>query len=224
MIAAVAFCPNPPLLIPTVAQGAAPELDDLRAACRAAITRIAASGKRIVVIGSGPATSAHPATARGTFAGFGVPLEVSLGSDEPGPLELPLSLTVGAWLLRDALGSNNGATGFSVHDDVPVLDDCALLVMGDGSARRSTAAPGYLDDRAAAFDAEVVAALRSGTGGALARLDNALGTELLAAGLPAWRAAGALLTGTYDAEVHYDAAPYGVGYFVAIWTTATWTT
>jgi hypothetical protein len=222
MIAAVAFCPNPPLLVPAVAQGAAPELDDLRAACRAAITRIASSGKPIVVIGSGPAACRHAATARGTFAGFGVPLEVSLGSDEPGPLELPLSLTVGAWLVREALGPNSGATGFSINGELPAVGDCALLVMGDGSARRSMAAPGYLDDRAETFDAGVVAALGSGAGATLAALDDALGVELLAAGGPAWHAAGALLTAPYVAEVLYDEAPYGVGYFVATWTAA-WT-
>jgi len=38
----------------------------------------------------------------------------------------------------------------------------ALLVMGDGSARRSLRAPGYLDTRAAAFDAEVERTIRTG--------------------------------------------------------------
>jgi hypothetical protein len=222
MIAAAAFCPNPPLLVPAVAQGAAPELDDLRAACRAAITRIASSGLPVVVIGSGPSARRHPPTARGTFTGFGVQLDVSLGSDEPGVLELPLSLTVGAWLVREALGPNSGTTGLSIDGQLPAVDDCVLLVMGDGSARRSTAAPGYLDDRAEAFDAAVVAALAGGIGANLAGLDVALGADLLAAGVAAWRAAGTLLTGPCEADVLYDEAPYGVGYFVATWTTA-WT-
>lgn len=221
MIVAAAFCPNPPVLIPELAQGAAPELDDLRRACRAAITHLASSGAPIVVIGSGPSTRWHEATAHGTFAGYGVPGDIGLGSDEPGPLELPLSLTVGAWLLRDVLGANCGATGLSVRD-LPrqslLTDDVALLVMGDGSARRSTSAPGYLDERAEPFDAAVEAALRSGDPSALTALDSALGAELLAAGVPAWRAAGSLAEGRYAAELRYAAAPYGVGYFVASWT------
>jgi hypothetical protein len=226
VIQGAVFCPHPPLLVPQVAQGAAPELDDLRAACRTAIRRVATGGQ-IVVLGSGPRWTAHPATARGTLGGFGVPLEIPLGADGPGAVELPLSLTIGAWLLRDALGPNNGATGWSVgpqdeHDPGQVVPDddneYVLLVMGDGSARRSTSAPGYLDDRAAGFDAQVAAALGSGIGHRL-HLDMDLGRELLAAGVPAWdEAAWHLEPAEFDAELLYDAAPYGVGYFVAAWT------
>jgi hypothetical protein len=90
--------------------------------------------------------------------------------------------------------------------------------MGDGSARRSTAAPGYFDERAEAFDAGVAAALRSGEAGEL-NLDPVVGAELLAAGVPAWSAAAALLDrGEYAADLLYAQAPYGVGYFVAAWS------
>jgi hypothetical protein len=42
---------------------------------------------------------------------------------------------------------------------------------------------------------------------------------LLAAGVPAWQAAGRLLDGgDYTAELLYRDDPYGVGYFVAAWT------
>ncbi len=216
MISAVAFCPHPPVLVPAVAQGAAPELDDLRAACRAAIERACAGAARVVVLGSGVRTVRHGATARGTLAGFGVPLEVSLGSDEAGPLELPLSLTIGAWLLREYVGAGSGATGWSVGAAQPELDtDAALLVMGDGSARRSTAAPGYFDPRAEGHDAAVVAALRAGDPAALAAVEP---DDLLVAGTPAWRAAAAAAgPARWQAEVHYADAPYGVGYFVASW-------
>jgi hypothetical protein len=103
-------------------------------------------------------------------------------------------------------------------------EDISLLVMGDGSARRSTAAPGYLDDRAADFDANVAAALAGGDAQALHALDPQLGAALLAAGVPAWRAAADLLDGTrLDAALLLDVAPYGVGYFVALWA-ARWPT
>ena len=66
--------------------------------------------------------------------------------------------------------------------------------MGDGTARRSVSAPGYLDERAAPFDAAVERAVRDGDLPALAALDPALAADLLAAGRPAWQAlAGALL-------------------------------
>ncbi|MDT4940222.1 MAG: hypothetical protein QOJ34_311 [Pseudonocardiales bacterium] len=229
MIRAVAFCPHPPLLVPEVAQGAAGELADLRAACRTAIRRAAAAADEILVLGSGTRWQQHPSTARGSLAPYGVPVEIPLGSDEPGPVELPLSLTIGAWLLNDALGPNCGATGWSVgttDDGEPARlepsDDRprALIVMGDGSARRSTTAPGYFDERAAAFDGWIVAALRSGEADRLHPSPSIeVGEQLLAAGTRVWDAAAGMLEGPlWDAELHYEAAPYGVGYFVAAWT------
>ena len=184
-----------------------------------------------VLIGSGPQSLAHSPLSRGSLAGFGVPGQIHLGSDScGGALDLPLSLTIGAWLLREAIGPRSGALGFSAGPDfvaskaaVQLLElaesrDLALLVLGDGSARRSTTAPGYLDERAAAFDGAIERALRGGDPVALERLDEQLGAELLAAGVPAWRAAGRLLDGgAFDAELRYADAPYGVGYFVATW-------
>ena len=223
MISAVAFCPHPPLLVPEVAHGAAAELDELRAACRTAIKLTASSAPKLVVIGSGERSERFEPNVRGSLEPYGVSVEIPLGSDEPGPVGLPLSLTIGAWLLRDALGPGCGAVGYSIsarHPQPPVLEatPTALLVMGDGSARRSTTAPGYLDERAAEFDADVAAALAGGRGDALA-IDAWLADQLLAAGAPAWNAAGRLLRGrSFAAELLYADAPHGVGYFVATWT------
>ena len=249
MISGVAFCPQPPLLVPEVASGAADELDGLRAACRAAIATVC-GGRRPVLLGAGPVSLAHSSLSRGTLAAFGVPGEIGLDSSnnagraasagvtggQGGALELPPSLTVGAWLLGDALGAGTGARAFSVGKDfatsraaVELLQlaetaDVGLVVLGDGSARRSTSAPGYLDERAAAFDADVAAALRSGDGARLGQLDGELAADLLAGGVPAWHAAAAVLADvgrdahlSYDAQLSYDGAPYGVGYFVATW-------
>ncbi|HEX3335724.1 MAG TPA: class III extradiol dioxygenase subunit B-like domain-containing protein [Jatrophihabitans sp.] len=224
----VAFCPHPPLLVPEVAQGAAPELDDLRAACRVAIRRVALPDTPILVLGAGDRSRSYGPTARGTLRGYGVDIEIPLGSDDPGPVELPLSLTIGAWLLRETLGPNNGASGYSIgsgdaHPDrLERAVDCAapvaLLVMGDGSARRSTSAPGYFDERAEAFDAGVAEALRTGDAAGL-RVDLGRAEELLAPGARTWKAAAHMLAGgTFDADLLYAAAPYGVGYFVAAWT------
>ncbi|HEY3090338.1 MAG TPA: hypothetical protein VGJ59_19985 [Jatrophihabitantaceae bacterium] len=233
MILGAAFLPNPPVLVPAVASGAAGELEPLRRACRAALLRVYGDeSRRLAVLGPSDTSAIHSPVARGSLSGYGVSLEVHLGSPGcGGAVELPLSLTVGAWLVGQALGPNTGAVGFSVGPDfaasraaVALLAlaesaPLALVVMGDGSARRSTTAPGYLDPRAEPFDAGVAAALRNGDGNALADLDATLGAELLAAGVPAWRAAGAVLAGgSYDAELLYAEAPYGVGYFVAEWT------
>jgi hypothetical protein len=229
VITGAAFLPHPPVLIPEVAQGAATELGELREACRVAIRRIVAPDSVIVLIGSGERWIRHGFAARGSLSGYGVPLEIPLGSAERGPVELPLSLTVGAWLLHEALGPDCNATGYSVGLDPasePELPEpgadpympVSLLVMGDGSARRSTTAPGYLDERARDFDASVATALASGDAQQLT-VDVELGDELLASGPRVWREAARLLGPTpFEAELLYDAAPYGVGYFVAAWT------
>jgi aromatic ring-opening dioxygenase LigB subunit len=97
-------------------------------------------------------------------------------------------------------------------------DRVGMLVMGDGSACRSTEGPGYLDPRAEPFDAEVVEALRAGDPAGLLAIDPALAADLQAAGRAAWQVlAGASEEVLFDAEVAYDAAPYGVGYMVAVW-------
>ncbi len=232
MISAVAFCPHPPLLVPEVASGAAADVDAIREACLRAVRALAATGDQLVLLGAGPVSLAHSPLARGSLAGHGTPVEVHLGSPScGGELELPLSLTVGAWLVREALGPRSGALGFSVGPDFPssraAVDllalaqsrDLALLVMGDGSARRSVKAPGYLDERAASFDEAVLAALADGDAAALERLDAALGADLLAAGVPAWKVAGGLVEGqAYDAQLLAADDPFGVLYPVALWT------
>ncbi|GAB3872605.1 hypothetical protein GCM10027610_138320 [Dactylosporangium cerinum] len=48
-LAAAAVCPHPPMLVPEVAAGAAGELDDLRAACRAAVAHLDTADVLIVV-------------------------------------------------------------------------------------------------------------------------------------------------------------------------------
>lgn len=232
MIVSVAFCPHPPLLVPQVAQGSSADLDDLRAAADAAIAQVLASEPdRLLLIGSGDRSRLHSPLARGTLAGYGLDQEFHLGSPScGGALELPLSLTIGAWLLSRTAGPRSGALGLEVGPDyrrsraaadvIGVVEDArvGLVVLGDGSARRSESAPGYLDERAAPFDEAVEAALASGDADALADLDLDLAGQLLCAGAPAWAAAGDLLAGPgWTASLRYVGAPYGVGYAVADW-------
>src|SRR5690606_505434 len=95
----------------------------------------------------------------------------------------------------------------------------ALLVLGDGSACRSVRAPGYLDERAAPFDAAVSAALASADTGALLGLDADLARRVRAAGRAAWQVlAGAAEGAGLSGALRYDDAPYGVGYLVASWS------
>jgi hypothetical protein len=208
VIEAIAFCPQAPVVVPDLAAGAAAELAELRTACTATITHVAAGGRQIVLLGAANASAYYPASSRGSLAAFGVPLEVQLG--EPtgaGEPDLPPALTVGAWLVEAALGPGSGTVGI------------ALIVAADGTARRSLTAPGYLDERAASYDDAIVQALRTGDAAALGHLDPDLGEQLLAAGVPAWRAVANLAAGqSWTAEMLYVDDPYGVAYLVAAWT------
>ena len=229
-VVSVAFCPSPPLLVPELATGAAGELDPLRAACREAVRRLLATGPdHVVVVGAGPAAGRFPPGTTGTLAGYGVPVTASLPTDHtrrgvsvaPGPAAepvLPPALTLGAWLLARA-GVPCSGVAVTAGTTVDLPDAPAFLVLGDGSARRSERAPGYVDPRAGAFDAAVEAALASGDAAGLRDLDPALGADLLASGVPAWRAVGTALApaAPLEAELLYAEAPYGVGYFVATW-------
>ena len=101
MLAAAAVCPHPPVLIPAVmgSAGAGPEFGELRAACTAAVRALLlARPDLLVVVGGGPADGTYAWPAAGSMRAFGVPWATG-----PGEPVLPLSLTVGAWLLAEAL-------------------------------------------------------------------------------------------------------------------------
>ncbi|MCQ8194700.1 class III extradiol dioxygenase subunit B-like domain-containing protein [Streptomyces rugosispiralis] len=248
MLIAAAVCPCPPLLVPEVAAGAAPELDGLRAECFEAVHALAAARpERLIVVG--PADRAgrgtHAQGAAGTFRGFGVEADVRLAAPvagESGRVDaadggssrpLPASLAVGAWLLEHAgWDPAMPVEGLGVGEPLAAercievgrelagrAERVALLVMGDGTACRTLKAPGYLDERAAPFDAEVARALAAADTGALAALDEELAYELKAAGrAPLQVLAGAGEGARLKGELRYDEAPYGVGYFVASWS------
>ncbi|MEU9099293.1 class III extradiol dioxygenase subunit B-like domain-containing protein [Streptomyces sp. NPDC048361] len=233
MLVAAAVCPCPPLLVPEVAAGAAPELDAARDACADALGVLAASRPDLlVVVGPAQEGGTFRQGSAGTFAGFGVDLSVRLGAGEPGARPLPASLAVGAWLLERAGWADAPVQGLAVAEGLKP-EQCAaageelaakagrvaLLVMGDGSACRTLKAPGYLDERAAAFDRAAAQALGTADITTLAGLDVALAHELKAAGRAPWQVlAGAAGDAALAGRLLHDDAPYGVGYFVAVWS------
>ncbi|MGC5563760.1 class III extradiol dioxygenase subunit B-like domain-containing protein [Streptomyces sp. FR-108] len=245
MLVAAAVCPCPPLLVPEVAAGAAPELDAARAACVDALGVLAAARPdRLVVVGPAEESGRgpHPEGSQGSFRGFGVDLDVRLGgngrrngtersSDADGRV-LPASLAVAAWLLGRTGWSAAPVEGLGVGEPL-AAERCAdvgrqiaagperlaLLVMGDSSACRTLKAPGYLDERAAGFDAEVARALGRADAAALQGLDAGLAYELKASGRAPWQVlAGAAQGADLDGTLLYEDAPYGVGYMIATWS------
>ena len=117
----------------------------------------------------------------------------------------PLGLRVAEHLLEEVAAR---ATGDPSYD--------AVLVVANGSARRTEKAPGHFDDRAAAFDDAVDRALRETDREALRVLDRDLAGDLLAAvdGLPDLAAA---VPAGAAADVLYADDPFGVQYWVVVW-------
>lgn len=222
MLAAAAFVPTPPLLVPAVAGGSAPADEDLRKACHAAVAALLSTGlDEVVVVGSAPTLDVAGGW---DWRGFGV-------DRQPSPAaRLPLALAIGAWLL-----DQQPAAPPRHLQGVPDLTagDCAglgsrlaarssrvgLLVCGDGSACRSEKAPGFYDPDAEAWDDAALSAIRAADGPALLDLDADLARRVLAAGRAPWQVlAGAAGDGEFTADVSYAEAPYGVMYVVGTWT------
>ncbi|WP_434743319.1 class III extradiol dioxygenase subunit B-like domain-containing protein [Micromonospora sp. SH-82] len=234
-LVAAAVCPHPPLLVPELAGAAAPELDELRAACHAAVADLlAAEPEQILLVGGGPETTRFGTADYGSLHRYGLDRYVRFWKTNcAGGDRLPLSLTIGAWLLgRQDTGRPRFAEAVAV-DATPA--ECttlgeelarradprtALLVLGDGSACRSTSAPGYEDPRAQAYDEGVAAALTDADRAALLDLDPDLSAQLLAAGRAPWQVLAAAVEasgGTWRGRLHHQCVPYGVAYFVAGW-------
>ncbi|MGY5893904.1 hypothetical protein [Blastococcus deserti] len=225
--AAVAFCPAPPLLLPAVEGRADYATTALRSACATAVAEMLAVRPEVVVVAADGAAPGERFGAGdgGDLRGFGVDVAVPFeGRVRPGGRRVPTGHALAAWLL-DQAGFAGTRVGVGPADlgqlarDLPA--PVGVLAMGDGSARRSVKAPGYLDPAAGPFDAGVARALAAGDAGALAALDPAEGRRLLAAGVPVWRAVGAAFAGrSVTGRLHADDAPFGVGYLVASWVVA----
>lgn len=227
----VVVLPQTPLLVPELATGAAAETADLRHAVRAAAARLGAAAPEWVAVGADPGRRRRTVAAdtRGSFVGFGADVVVGLAPDAAGPVdaELPLPLLVAGWA---AAGTGARIRGELVAPDTGPADCAALgaeladepvglLVVGDGSAKHTRAAPGHLDERSGPFDAAVARALRAADPAGLAALDPELARELWAVGRAPWQVlAGAAGGRRWTGELLYSGAPFGVGYHVAVWT------
>jgi hypothetical protein len=216
MLVAAAVLPHPPLLVPALGRGDDPDVDDLRERCLAAVeTVLGRSHDTLFVVGADFGLRAT------TFRPWGA----DAAAEVPEPL--PLSLLVGGWLTRGRARSFVAvAPDLEVGDCLDLgaelaaaAERVALLVMGDGSARHSVRAPGYLDERAGPYDETVHRALKAVDLGTLAALATATADDLLVAGRAPWQVLAGAADGFRPSEVTASfAAPYGVGYHVVTWT------
>lgn len=209
----------------------------LRGACFEAVGALAdVAPDLVIVVGPGTATRTYPGTAAGSLRAYGVAFDVGSG-----PPVLPLSLTIGAWLAGRCLpdscprpaefveiaGTTPPAACLEIGAALAARSArVALLVLGDGSARRALGVPGAADPAAAEFDARLAGALDAADARALAAIDPAAADQVGAAGRVAWQVlAGAALHDTAQAgpapvrgRLRYAGAPLDVGYAVASWS------
>ncbi|WP_159942335.1 MULTISPECIES: hypothetical protein [unclassified Nocardiopsis] len=225
MIVASALCPHPPLLLPGLS-GGQDVAADLRKECEAAVAALAATEPDTLVVVGGHGAS-------GRYTGDLSPVREFGGTGQRVPREraLPLSLAVARRLLDavgyrgrvetaavawDASDAELGALGRSIAGRP---DRVALLVLGEGSARRAATGPGELDERAFGFDERIHRCLAGGDREGLARLDPALAADLMVSGRAALGVLAHALADTVpvDPRVLYADDPFGVMYFVAVW-------
>ena len=183
--------PSTLALLPEYA-GAVDPVSDLRLACAQAVAwLVERHPERVSVVTAEPRAD-----------------NVSRGVTEP----------AGARIGRRLLAGFEGRVDVVVAPGDALPGDAGMLVVANGSAKRSEKAPGHLDERSPGFDAAIESALRTGDAVALRDLDAELGAALWAHDVTALRALGAAVRGPVDATVSYVGDPYGVQYWVARWT------
>ncbi|SRR5712692_9186386 len=231
MIVAAALCPAAPLLVRELT-GTDPAVPELRAACLAAAAELGAAAPDVIaVVGTADRSASWNAEWTLDPAVFAPGSRGARAADAAGRTpspDLPAALGIGAWLLDQAACCGDRILRSVAHGEPAAScastgaalatagERVALLVMADGSARRTPKAPGYLDERSARFDASVQDAIRSGRLDMLLSVDADLARELMATGRPAWQVlAGALRGRKVTSEVRYCDDPFGVAYLVA---------
>jgi hypothetical protein len=228
VLTAAALCPAPPLLAREL-NGLDPVLPELRLACAAAAAGlVAAAPELIAVVGVAAQTRAWDPAAPLNLGAWAPGVSAGADGAAGNGLPLPLGLGLGRRLLTQAgysgpLSLDSAGAGEPAGTCAELgaalagrAGRVALLVMADGGARRGLKAPGYLDERCAAFDAGVQASIRGGDLAALLELDSELAAELMATGRPAWQVlAGAAGGQRPQCTIGYAGDPFGVAYLVA---------
>jgi hypothetical protein len=227
VLSAIALLPSAPVMVPELATAAASELGDLVAAVSAAVAELP---DRWFVVGAGAADNVIGPGAVGTFGGYGVDVGVALsprGRGEPRPL--PLCALVAGWVRGTSAprasaevwvyAADHGvdaalARGRALRAEVDALSEpVGVLVVADGANTLVASAPGGYDPDSIPVQAALDDALAAGDAAALTRLPDGI------VGRVAYQVlAGLTGPSPSSARELYRGAPFGVGYFVGLWT------
>ena len=226
MLSAIALTPSAPVLVPELAGAAAPEVAEFGAA---ALTAAAELPDRWVVVGVGAQDQIIEPDTRGTFAGYGVDVAVTLSPAAPATVSaLPLCALFAGWLRglanpaaraqvrvyrADHDADTAVALGRALRAEIDAADGpVGVLVVADGANTLTPPAPGGYDPDAGPVQAALDDALARGGAAALTRLPGGIvgrvGYQVLA---------GLTEPGPRTAKELVRGAPYGVGYFVGLW-------
>jgi hypothetical protein len=229
VLSAIALIPSAPVMVPELATGAAPELRDLSSA---ALDAVGVLPERWFVIGVGAADNVIGPGAVGTFGGYGADIRVALSPNAAGePKRLPLCALIAGWVRAKAAPRARGevwvydadhgvdaalARGKALRAEVDAISEAVgVLVVADGANTLTPSAPGGYDPDSAPVQAALDDALASGDATALTRLPDGISGRVAYQVL-----AGLTGPSPSSAREFYRGAPYGVGYFVGVWTPA----
>ncbi|GJO19943.1 hypothetical protein DE4576_00126 [Mycobacterium marinum] len=229
MLSAIAIIPSAPVLVPELTGLAGAEVADLRSAVVAAASSLP---NHWVGIGVGPEDQVAGPDSVGTFAGFGVDVQVRLApalGEQPGPpSDLPLCALLAGWVRGQIRPAATAKIQVYAHgresEDALVqgkllraeidrtADPVGVLVVADGVNTLTPSAPGGYDPTGAPAQLLLDDALAGGDVAALARLPERV------LGRPAFQVlAGLCGAGPRSATELYRGAPFGVGCFVGVW-------
>ena len=226
-MAAIALIPSAPVLVPELAGTAAAEVAQFHSAALAAASTLP---NRWIAIGIGRTDQIFEPATRGTLAGYGVDVPVTLSADAPQVItDLPLCALIAGWLR----GQANASARIQVrvyaadHDADAALDrgralraaideaadEIGVLVVADGATTLTQGAPGGYDPDSEPMQTALDDALATGNAAALTRLPKEI------VGRVAYQVlAGLTGPNPHGANELVRGAPYGVGYFVGTWT------
>jgi hypothetical protein len=226
VLSAIAIIPSAPVLVPELANGAADEVAELRAAMTAAVATLP---PRWIAVGVGAADGVVGPEGVGTFAGFGVDVPVRLSPHATGqPADLPLCALIAGWIRAEAQpdavvqvrvydDSHDAATavdlGRQLRGEIDrSAEPTGVLIAADGANTLTPSAPGGHQPDDVDVQRALDDALASGDVAALTRLPAQV----------RGRVAFGVLAGLAEpvprsAKELYRCAPYGVGYFAGVW-------
>ncbi len=241
-----AICPHPMMLIPDVA-GRSRRWNRLRVACQEAVGRLKIpvvggwhepswdAPQLVAIVGGDDATrSFDPAGAYPSLFASGVRWTSGWGQAADDPQPLPLSLSLGCWLLGSSRPDDNGIIvancAFESIDFDASLEDCAalgrdlagraervaMIVIGEGSTCMTASDRAHHVTEADLYDKAVMRALEHGDYDALGRLGEG---DRPTTGRAPWRVlAGAAAGHKFEGRLHAHGRARDRGYFAASWT------